>query len=34
LDSYKKGEYQTALEEAFVEIDYMLLSKEGQEEFK
>lgn len=33
-DEYKCKNYQKALEETFVEIDYMLLSDEGHEKMK
>jgi len=28
-ENYPKGNYQTALEETFVELDYLLVSEEG-----
>jgi len=31
LDSYQWGNYELALQEAFVEIDYMLVSNEGHQ---
>lgn len=33
-DEYKKGNYARALEETFVEIDYLLVSPEGHEKMK
>jgi len=31
MDSYKNKQYEQALEETFVEIDYMLVNDEGHE---
>ena len=33
-EEYKKKNYQKALEETFVELDYMLLSDEGTDKLK
>ena len=33
-DNYKQGRYELALQETFVETDYMLLSEEGHLKLK
>lgn len=33
-ENYKNGDYGLALQETFVEVDYMLLSEEGHTKLK
>ena len=33
-ENYKNGNYEVALQETFVEVDYMLLSDEGHQKLK